>query len=109
MSTRSERATQGWIKGRATMDARFWEKVDQSGGPETCWPWLGAIQTRSPGGHGGYGYFFRLNKVRYAHRRALELTLGRSLEPGEIALHTCDNPPCCNPAHLRAGTQLDNM
>lgn len=25
------------------------------------------------------------------------------------ALHSCDNPPCCNPNHLREGTQANNM
>lgn len=24
-------------------------------------------------------------------------------------MHTCDNPRCCNPDHLREGTQLDNI
>lgn len=24
-------------------------------------------------------------------------------------MHTCDNPPCCNPAHLRIGTPTENV
>jgi hypothetical protein len=25
-----------------------------------------------------------------------------------FVLHSCDNPPCCNPNHLRTGTAKDN-
>lgn len=30
-------------------------------------------------------------------------------ETGEVARHTCDRMPCCNPEHLLWGTQADNM
>ena len=105
----AERARLGHASYIARLDAGFWDRMDRSGGPTACWPWRGAIQTRSKQGHGGYGWFSRGGKVRYAHRHALELTIGRVLEPGEVAMHSCDNPPCCNPAHLRAGTQGDNL
>jgi hypothetical protein len=32
---------------------------------------------------------------------------GRWPEP--FGLHKCNNPPCCRPSHIYAGTQLDNM
>lgn len=73
---------------------RFWAKVDRSG---DCWLWMGKRIVK-------YGYF----NHRRAHRVAWELTHG-DIPKGLYVLHSCDNPPCVNPAHLRLGTQFDNM
>ena len=42
------------------------------------------------------------------HRLALERELGRPIHPGLDVLHSCDRPACCNPEHLREGTDKDN-
>lgn len=82
---------------------RFWDKVDSSAGPSACWPWTGR---RRPA---GYGQIRVAGRTLGANRVALELTLGRPLAPGMKSLHSCDNPPCCNPAHLQEGTQAENI
>ena len=82
---------------------RFWSYVDRSGGPSACWPW-----TRFRGNK-GYGLFgIKGGKAKRAHRHAYELTHG-PIPKGLYACHHCDNPPCCNPAHIFIGTQKDNM
>lgn len=42
-----------------------------------------------------------------AHRAAWTVTFG-PIPEGVYVLHSCDNPPCCNPHHLWLGTALDN-
>ncbi len=88
--------------GPALLSERFWSKVDVQGLTD-CWLWLG-----SKSGRDDRGYIGVDGRNKLAHRVAWEVTYGSI--PDELnVLHSCDNPPCCNPNHLFLGTQKDNM
>lgn len=89
-----------WSAYYATAMDRFWCRVDQSGGPEACWPWTGCVKP------GGYGFIMHKRRARLTHRVALSGSLDE--QPDMMACHRCDNPICCNPAHLFWGTARDN-
>lgn len=87
-----------------TLQERLWRRVDRSGGSSACWPWTGA---RKDFGHGVLGRGPRGAGVVAAHRVAYEDKVG-PIPDGLCVCHHCDNPPCCNPAHLFLGTVADN-
>jgi len=84
---------------RAGTGENFWPMVDQSGGPDACWPWMGKRDEH------GYG---RYSENGLTHREAYARTYGH-IPDGLDMCHHCDNPPCCNPSHLFPGTAADNV
>lgn len=82
---------------------RFWEKVAIVPlSPDDCWLWTAATEEK------GYGKFKVAGKMCQAHRVAVMLVTGQWPRSDRMILHSCDTPGCCNPAHLREGTALEN-
>lgn len=81
---------------------RFWRSVDVRGRDE-CWDFQ---LHRNPE---GYGQFWIGSSRAYAHRLSWELSRQEQIGEGVIIQHRCDNPSCCNPRHLKAGTHSTNL
>lgn len=80
---------------------RFWSKISR-GGPDDCWRWNAAQQRK------GYGHLRLGGKDHKPHRISYFLANGPFDNSLQI-LHSCDNPLCCNPAHLSTGSNDDNV
>lgn len=86
---------------------RFWDKVRYSPG---CWEWVGG---KNGSGLQAYGRFrpvqpLRSRKNSFAHREVCLLVHNRPPQGKPFVLHSCDNPSCVNPDHLRWGDAADN-
>ncbi len=90
---------------------RFWEKV---GFTNSCWYWIGNIESR------GYGIQKIKGRATRAHRISYELNVG-PIPPDKELDHVCHNQDeecregnyclhrrCVNPDHLEAVTHKEN-
>lgn len=83
--------------------ARFWSRVSIQE-PSACWLWTGALRKKFA--HGD----FRIQGRTYVTSRiAYVLHHGGPIGSEDIVRHKCDDPRCCNPAHLELGSHADNV
>lgn len=88
----------------STIFDRFWYNVSER---EGCWGWAGFT---SPGGYGVLTWTRPDGgPTSMAASRFSYMVHFGNIPDDLYVCHHCDNPPCCNPAHLFLGTAADNI
>ncbi len=74
---------------------QFWSRVLKV---DDCLFWTGGLD------EDGYGAFYGMSAHRFAWSSA-----NGTIPPNSVMCHTCNNPPCVNPAHLFPDTNGNNQ
>ena len=90
------------ITGDVVKVTAFWQFV-QVCQENDCWWWCGYVN------EDGYGEFYWEGRMVGAHELALTFTTGERRHPSLDTCHSCGNPLCCNPKHLRFDTRQSNV
>lgn len=89
-----------------SLEKRFIKYVIKGESEDDCWKWTAA---KNPQGYGKISVGAPTHKVDGAHRVSWMLHNNQQVPSDLFVLHSCDNPECTNPRHLRIGTKSDNM
>ena len=87
-------------------EPKFWSKV-RIGEVDECWPFVSSRQKSQSSNHKTFSIKVEGKWVNIgAHVFAYVVDRGHlpSKKRPLIRHKVCDNPPCCNPSHLRSGT-----
>lgn len=86
---------------RKNQPSEFEQFLARMKGVKACWNWTKGMDKE------GRSHVHADGKNRVAARHAFALLVTKP--PNHLfVLHSCDNPTCVNPNHLRLGTQKDN-
>jgi hypothetical protein len=88
-------------KHHMPLKERF-ERFFERRGHDECWIWKAAVDQN------GYGRF-QIGRSNLRSHRASYIIYKGSIPDSMHILHSCDNPACVNPQHLKADTNLQNQ